>query len=252
MEPFLIDVLTPTNWKWDDTTATSSQLPPPAAFSTINLVVNLATNVASGSWTELVKTGADASATYSVGAVHAIYCQYSTRAAALRTHALAAVAANDHQVDGAPLALTAHMHSSSASIHHEPSPVTAHLTQVFATSTDLPLTTLQTLSTPADVDLHTQSQNYMIAAAGYWRGDDEKGLFGDEKDAIGQHLPDSLKTSLPESQQKFLRDIFSKALLSYGLSRNKDYSTKFDDSRKDKMEFWWTGKVLKTSPIGKP
>jgi hypothetical protein len=101
---------------------------------------------------------------------------------------------------------------------------------------------LQSMPTPADYDLHGLSQHYMSAAGSWWRGDDEKKLFGDER-AENNWLPIELKDGLSGNLQSFLSDHFSKALLVRSLANNDNYKDKFSDDDRDKLTYWWQGKV---------
>jgi len=236
MEDILNDLLT-----------ASGAVGPP--FYDVTFNVNLATNVVTGYYSELKHDPDNVSVPWGPGIYHPLYCPYSAKGMQARTRALAAVAASPHveEIAGQPraLALRTNFHSSSANIHLDPSPVV--MTTLAAMSTaaddDLPIGYLQTMTTPADADLHASSQTYMISAASYWRGSDEIKIFGDEKAGIEKSLPNSLKGQLGSDKQAFLRDHFGKHLLLFSLSRHKDYQGKFTDARKDKLQFWWTGKV---------
>ncbi|KAI1172126.1 hypothetical protein F4777DRAFT_582249 [Nemania sp. FL0916] len=213
-------------------------------FSIINLKVDLATNNAWGDFTELLQTGDD---TWGPGAIRAVQCPYSPKVSALKNTALNAIKKSNLQAStGAPQALTANLHTTSSNVHLEPSPLTAHLSTLAATeNADLPISFLQTMTTPADADLHAHSQNYMMAAAGYWRTSDETAVFGDEKAALDKTLPDALKSNLPAECQTFIGSQFSKSLLNYSMSRNTTYQGKYNDAQKEKLQFWWTGKTPK-------
>ncbi|KAJ8129658.1 hypothetical protein O1611_g3973 [Lasiodiplodia mahajangana] len=210
-------------------------------FFTINLKVNLATNVAWGNFTELIH-GDDK---WHGGAIRAIHCSYSPSVSALKNTALKAVRKSDLRApDGMPQALTTNLHAIYSNIHHVPSPLTAHLSTFAATSNeDLPISFLQTMKTPSDSDLHAHSQNYMMSAAGYWRSSVETAVFGDERAALEKTLPDALKGNLPMECRAFLGNGFSKTLLNYSMSRNKSYEGKYSDVQKEKLQFWWTGKM---------
>lgn len=240
MEQFLHDLLQPGSWK--PTSASGNQsIPPP--FFTITMLVNMNTNVVTGDYTELVPNS-DPSIEWSAGPFHALYCPYSPKAHALKTQALKAIASSSRErEEGDPLALTASFYKPHANIHTPPAPLTKLIAHSMSSVNDPPLSFLQTMSTPADVDLHKQSQSYMIAAAAYWRGDDEKAVFGDERGSVAAYLPNSLKDQLSSDGRTFLSDHFAKNLLLSGLSRSTSYQDKFNDDRKDKLEFFWTGKV---------
>ncbi|KAF8419162.1 hypothetical protein EV426DRAFT_702014 [Tirmania nivea] len=238
MEEILNSALTP-----------EADLGPP--FFECVMKVNLATNVVTGYYSELKNDPENPAAPWGAGAYRPLYCPYSPKATRARTRALAAIADNQlvEDVSGRPraLALRTNFHSMSKNIHLSPSPavMTALATTAASANDSLPIAYLQTMSTPADADLHASSQTYMISAAGYWRGSNEIKIFGNDAPGIEKTLPDSLKTQLAADSQAFLRDNFGKHLLIYSLSNHKDYQSKFNDVRKDKLQFWWTGKTDK-------
>jgi hypothetical protein len=237
LESLFVDLMAPGKWK---PAPGREKDPIPPTFHDIVLNINLATNVVQGHYTELL--GSD-DIGWQAGSLRAIYCQKTPKIAALKARSLQVIAKSSLQTeDGTPLALHAHLLDPSVNIHQAPSPIATRLATIALEQDELSVSVLQSMPTPSDIDLHNLSQHYIMGASGYWRGDDETTLFGDKK-AENDWLDVSLKNGLSSDLRSFLSDHFSKSLLVRSLATDDTYKDKFSDNDRDKLTFWWQGKV---------
>ncbi|KAE8372797.1 hypothetical protein BDV26DRAFT_83910 [Aspergillus bertholletiae] len=208
--------------------------PKPQAFKSLVLYIKLVTGEAWGHYTEIAEEpGED-------GPIHAVHADHSDKHRELHRKFPAAIASSP--IAHLNYGLNCNLYSISANIHAAPSPKAAMLREVM---NDRPLAIgeLQTLDIPGDFDVHHVTQNYIMAAAGYWRGEKEKSVFGDGKGANEKILPDSLKLELMKPNQTFLADVYTRALFLYNLSTSEQYQAHFTGEQKEKLEYFWSGKV---------
>ncbi|GAB1190860.1 hypothetical protein APSETT444_000025 [Aspergillus pseudonomiae] len=206
----------------------------PQLFKGLKLIVSLVRGVARGHYTELVEeTGED-------GDIHALHASGSDKHQLLMEEVPRAIASSP--IAHLDYGLNADLYSISANIHTLPSPKAALLTAAMS-GKPLSIPDLQLIETPTDFDNHRVTQNYVMAAAGYWRGEKEKEVFGDSKGANEGILPISLKDQLNDSNRKFLSNVYTRALFLYSLSTDSRYEGNFNSEQKEKLQYFWEGKA---------
>ncbi|GAB1198780.1 hypothetical protein APSETT444_008110 [Aspergillus pseudonomiae] len=212
------------NWKKDNG-------PKPPAFATFSARINLATGEMHGFYYE------PSSDETGRGALHALYTAHANGHHLMKQAVIDAV--NDSHFTNMKFALTCDLYTPSANIHSPPPPVIDILFS--ATEAKRSLTELQLLDAPDPMTLNNISQNYVMAAAGLWKGCKEKEVFGDGTLANSHVVPSVLNQQISTENKKFLAT-YSRALYLYNLASNDHYGKNFSECERKKLIYWWKGK----------
>lgn len=209
--------------------------PKPLGFQSIHLRINLVTDEVHGYYYELAPANADPS---KGTPIHALYTPHAENHHRLKY-------AVTEAIDNSPfatmnLALTCDLYNPSANIHSPPAPLKRAL--ALSASQTRSLTELQLLEAPDPSSLNALTQNYVMAAAGLWKGQKEREVFGDGSLANKDVVPSELKDKLSTKNKEFL-ETYSRALYLWSLAGSDNYSKHFTDEQRDRLAYWWKGKV---------
>ncbi|MBE3041363.1 hypothetical protein IMZ48_02025 [Candidatus Bathyarchaeota archaeon] len=210
--------------------------PKPPAFESIHLAISLATGQVHGHYYELAP---DDTFTSQDPPIHALYAAKAETHQGLKHAVTEAIETSDFAC--MELALTCDLYNPSANIHSPPAPLGRALG--LSASRTLSVTELQLLEAPDSASVNNLAQNYMMAAAGLWKGQKEKDVFGDGSLANRVLVPSELKDGLSDDNRKFLA-VYSRALCLWSLAGNDVYSKHFTDEQRDRLAYWWKGKVI--------
>ncbi|KAJ5273606.1 hypothetical protein N7478_008731 [Penicillium angulare] len=219
----------------DDAISKMSGQSKPPNFKRFTIKLNALTGEIHGHYSESVSKDGYI---YTEGPIHSLYQQVDDGQAKL-------VATVSRQISESEFAdkhygLQCNLYSVSANIHEKP----RFSTMLLAPSDDSPLSIpeLQNMDIPDSQTSHELTQNYLMAAAGYWRGEKETNLFGDGKPANEDILPDSLKKELSDDNRKFFSDSYSRGLFLHSLCTDEKYASRFNKDDKEKLTYFWRGK----------
>ncbi|KAE8168595.1 hypothetical protein BDV40DRAFT_294545 [Aspergillus tamarii] len=211
---------------------TEDKGPKPPVFASFSAGINLATGEMHGYYYE------PSSEATEHGALHALYTAHAENHHVMKQAVIDAV--NISPFAAMNLALTCDLYNPSANIHSRSLPVADLL--LSATEAKRSVTELQLLEAPDPMTLNNISQNYVMAAAGLWKGPKEREVFGDGSLANSDIVPSLLKSQLSTKNKEFL-ETYSRALYLYSLSGNDNYGKNFSESERKKLTYWWKGKA---------
>ena len=211
---------------------TEDKGPKPPVFASFSAGINLATGEMHGYYYEPSSEATER------GALHALYTAHAENHHVMKQAVIDAV--NISPFAAMNLALTCDLYNPSANIHSRSLPVADLL--LSATEAKRSVTELQLLEAPDPMTLNNISQNYVMAAAGLWKGPKEREVFGDGSLANSDIVPSVLKSQLSTKNKEFL-ETYSRALYLYSLSGNDNYGKNFSESERKKLTYWWKGKV---------